>query len=60
MFVDMPWPTKDDRPERPRRRLSDREQKVLLCLIGINLLLLLVAPVGGATLLQLLFRLSQL
>lgn len=55
MFVDAPWPSKDDRPEPPRRRLSDREQKVLVWLIGINLLLLLVAPIGGASLLQLFF-----
>ena len=57
MFVDLPgsWPPQDPPPDPPRRRLSVREQKVLMWLLGVNVLLLLIAPVGGATLIQLLF-----
>lgn len=56
MFVDMPWPPEDPRPDPPRRRLSGREERILVWLIGINLVLALVAPIGGATLLQVLIR----
>lgn len=56
MFVDLPgsWPPEDPQPEPPPRRLSVGEQKVLIWLLGVNVLLLLIAPVGGATLVQLL------
>lgn len=59
MFVDMPWPPEDHRPDPPRRRLSEKEQKVLVWLVGINLVLALVAPIGGATLLQVLIGLPR-
>lgn len=54
MFVDLPghWPPEDPRPEPPERRLSVREQKVLIWLLGVNVLLFLIAPIGGATLVQ--------
>lgn len=60
MFVDLPgsWPPEDPRPDPPPRRLSMREQKVLVWLIGVNALLLLIAPVGGASLVQLLIDLA--
>lgn len=53
MFVDFqddwrragPW-----EPKRPRGRLTKRQEKVIGWLVGINLLLLLVAPLGGSTL----------
>ncbi|CCE02538.1 hypothetical protein [Bradyrhizobium sp. STM 3809] len=53
MFVDLPahWPD-DPKPERPRRRLSARGEKVLIALLGFNMVLLLVAPIGGATLIH--------
>jgi len=54
MFVDFkdqppppPW-----QPPRRSPRLSRREQDVLGGIIGINLLLLLLAPIGGATLIS--------
>ncbi|RFC65193.1 hypothetical protein DYI37_04925 [Fulvimarina endophytica] len=37
-------------PERPeRRQMTPREQKVIGWLIGANIVLLFVAPIGGAT-----------
>lgn len=40
-------------PELPRkpqyRQLSRREQKVLIWVLGLNLFLALIAPIGGAT-----------
>ena len=37
----------------PRRsRLTRRQQRVMLWLIGLNVFLLLVAPIGGATIIQ--------
>ncbi|MGJ4897883.1 MULTISPECIES: hypothetical protein [unclassified Bradyrhizobium] len=53
MFVDLPghWPH-DPKPEPPKRRLSPRREKLLLVLIGFNMMLLMVAPIGGATLIH--------
>jgi len=52
MFVDFrdqppppPW-----QPRRPTPRLTARQEKTLATIIGVNVLLLLVAPIGGATL----------
>lgn len=52
MFVDFldtpappPWP-----PRKPPQRLTERQRRVVAGVIGLNLLLLLVAPIGGATL----------
>ncbi|WP_137131294.1 hypothetical protein [Rhizobium sp. FY34] len=36
-------------PPPPKRRLTAREEKVMVWLVCINLVILLVAPVGGAT-----------
>ena len=53
MFVDerggwepLPW-----KPPS-RRRLTDRQERVILGLITFNALFLLVAPIGGATVIQ--------
>ena len=35
-----------------RRRLTDREERVIMWLIPFCVLLLLVAPIGGATVVQ--------
>ncbi|WP_294194644.1 hypothetical protein [uncultured Sphingomonas sp.] len=61
MFVDFrdrppppPW-----QPRRPQPRLTRRQEKALAAIIGVNIILLLVAPIGGATLVgafALLFR----
>ncbi|MGJ4931886.1 hypothetical protein ACQR1I_32665 [Bradyrhizobium sp. HKCCYLS2038] len=53
MFVDHPayWPD-DPKPEPPKRRLSPRGERVLLALLGFNMVLLLIAPIGGATLID--------
>ncbi|CCD86052.1 conserved protein of unknown function [Bradyrhizobium sp. ORS 285] len=53
MFVDLPayWPD-DPKPERPKRRISARGEKVLIGLLGFNMVLLVVAPVGGVTLIH--------
>lgn len=54
MFVDFedgsrpipgPW-----EPRRPPGRLTKRQERVIGWLVGLNLLLLLVAPLGGSTL----------
>ncbi|WP_035642790.1 hypothetical protein [Bradyrhizobium sp. ORS 375] len=51
MFVDLPAHGPDDpKPERPKRRLSARGEKVLIALLGFNMVLLVIAPVGGVTL----------
>ena len=54
MFVDFkdqppppPW-----QPPRRTPRLSRRQQDVLGGIIGFNLILLLLAPIGGATLIS--------
>lgn len=44
--VDPPRPT----PELRRGQLNDQQRKRLMQAIGFNLLMLLVAPIGGATL----------
>lgn len=61
MFMDTsgggpePWPERDSEP----RRLTVGEQKTLYWLAGINIVLLLVAPIGGATLFDLMFSLLR-
>jgi hypothetical protein len=44
---------KPDREPAPERRLTLREEKTLFWIAGFNLVLLLVAPIGGATLFDL-------
>lgn len=36
-------------PAPPPRRLSSAQEKRLMQLVGLNLLLMIVAPIGGAT-----------
>lgn len=51
MFVDSGW----KRPEEPRPRrppLTARQERVLVWILAANAVLLLVAPIGGATLVQ--------
>ncbi|WP_159757789.1 hypothetical protein [Sphingomonas sp. 8AM] len=52
MFVDFrdqppppPW-----QPPRRRPRLTAQQEKTLAVIIGLNVVLLLIAPIGGATL----------
>ncbi len=40
----------EEPPRKPQyRQLSRREQKVLVWVLGLNLILALIAPIGGAT-----------
>lgn len=58
MFLDANGHGAGGDPERqphPRPQLSLNEQKVLFWIAGVNLVLLLVAPIGGATLFELIF-----
>lgn len=56
MFVDFrdstPPPPWQPAPRDPRPRLTRRQQDVLGLIIAANLVLLLVAPIGGATIIQ--------
>ncbi|TPW26918.1 hypothetical protein [Pararhizobium mangrovi] len=55
MFLDLknydpppePW-----HPEPQKKGLSPRGEKVLLWLLFLNFLMLLIAPIGGATIVQ--------
>lgn len=54
MFVDSenrrlpePW-----RPQPPKPRLTARQQKVMVWIIGFNVVMLLFGPLAGTTLLQ--------
>lgn len=51
----LPDPPKPQKPDYPT--LSAKQQKLLLWVIGVNVVLLLVAPIGGATLISGLFAL---
>ncbi len=44
-------------PERPRhgRGLTDREERLILWLVGVNVVAMLIAPIGGASIIQALF-----
>jgi hypothetical protein len=42
----------------PRRQLTRGEEKLLIWVIGVNILLLVVAPIGGATIIQALIAAS--
>ena len=55
MYVDFrdDWPPLDPlKPERPKRCLSKRQETVVLCIVGFNLLMLVVGPLAGATLFE--------
>lgn len=59
MYLDTNGQGPGDRAEpqrNPRRQLSLNEQKALLWIAGLNLVLLLVAPIGGATLLDIMTK----
>jgi len=51
MFLDLknytPPPDPPGEPGRPS--LTPRQQKTLMAIIGFNILLLFIAPIGGAT-----------
>lgn len=48
MFVEGGWKRPVDPPPR-RPRLTARQQQVVVWIFAINAVLLLVAPIGGAT-----------
>ncbi|PVE59355.1 hypothetical protein DC429_02820 [Arthrobacter sp. TPD3018] len=57
MFVDFrepppPPPPWRPKPRDPRPQLTPRQQNALAAIIGVNVLLLLIAPIGGATVIQ--------
>lgn len=54
MFLDekMMGPRPEPLPERPQRRLSERGERALVAIIAFNLVMLLAAPIGGATILE--------
>lgn len=48
MFVEGGWkPTPEPLPLRPT--LTPRQERVVLWMLAVNALLLLIAPIGGAT-----------
>ncbi len=52
MFLDTrdPWPPAEPwRPERPAPRLTKRGERVVGWLIGFNLLMLLIGPLAGSS-----------
>lgn len=51
MFLDTKnlGPRPEPLPERPRPKLSPRQEKTLVWILTFNLLLMLIAPIGGAT-----------
>ena len=55
MFLDTggfgPGGTPENQPSR-QRRLTVKEEKALFWILGVNIILLLVAPIGGATLIE--------
>ncbi|GEP07069.1 hypothetical protein [Methylobacterium oxalidis] len=50
MYAEGGWKPSWEPPRKPR--LTKREERVLIGIIVANLLLLLVAPVGGATIIH--------
>jgi hypothetical protein len=55
MFVDFkdPWPPPPRwEPKRSAPKLTPRDERVLLWAVGFNLLVLLIAPIGGASIIQ--------
>lgn len=61
MFLDTNGhgPGEPERDGRPHRRLTKRDEKTLFWLAGINIIILLVAPIGGATLFEAVFHLFR-
>ena len=60
MYVDggSGWRPSPWQPPPRRPRISKRQERVILWLIVVNALLLLVAPVGGATVIQAVIAMS--
>ncbi len=54
MFVDTrDWPPPPPwQPERPARRLTDRQARVMRNIVAFNLVMLIVGPLAGVTLLD--------
>jgi len=55
MFLDTrnPWPAPEPwRPERPRPRLTKRGEGVLGWVIGFNLLMLVIGPLAGSSVVE--------
>ncbi|MBE7220744.1 MAG: hypothetical protein INR64_19930 [Caulobacteraceae bacterium] len=46
------WQPSPWRPPQRPRRMTKREESVILWLVAVNLLLLVVAPIGGATIVE--------
>lgn len=59
MFLDLQNYTPPPEPPQDRGtpKLTPRQQKTLMTLIGINLFLLFIAPIGGATIISALIEL---
>ena len=58
MFLDLPgagpW-----RPDPPKPRITPKGEKILVWIVALNLVLLLVAPIGGATVIHALIALLR-
>ncbi len=50
MFVDGGWRPSPEPPRRPP--LTKAQERAILWIVGLNLFLLLAAPVGGASLIH--------
>ncbi len=55
MYLDEKNEFRPSEPAKPARRLTVREEKIMLSAIGVFLLSMLIAPIGGATVIQALF-----
>jgi len=51
MFVDVEWRPQGEPPPREPRP-NERQERVFLCLIAVNALLVLIAPMAGATIIH--------
>ena len=51
MFVDVEWRPQGEPPPREPRP-NERQERVFLWLIAVNALLLLIAPMAGATIIH--------
>lgn len=50
MFVEGGWKSWEPPPRGPR--LTKRQERLFLWLVAVNALLLLIAPIGGATIIH--------